>query len=185
MIRQTRKQRLTFHALAAAAILGIGQLAALAPATADDEPGPPPAELAPPPAEVVVNPLTGVAIDGMDPVSYFTESEPLRGSPDFEYVWAGVPWYFASEANRQVFARAPWVYAPRFGGFGTTALARGFLSDGSPRIYAVFSNRLYFFYSAGNRQAFDAAKVAVIEAAEQAWLTTHPPAAVEIAEPAP
>lgn len=161
----------------AAAIIGLSATSATPAAAAG--------ELAVAPAEVVVNPLTGVAIDGMDPVSYFTEPEPLRGSPDFEYVWAGVPWYFASDANRQVFERAPSVYAPQFGGFGTTALARGFFSDGSPRVYAVFSNRLYFFYSAGNREAFDSARIAVIEAAEQVWVGAHPAAEAEVAEQAP
>ncbi len=184
MIRQSRKQRLTFRALVAVAVALVGSPAgwsavagepAAAPGTVPDGV----------PAQVVVNPLTGVAIDGMDPVSYFTESEPLRGSPDFEYVWAGVPWYFASDANRQVFERAPSVYAPQFGGFGTTALARGFFSDGSPRVYAVFSNRLYFFYSAGNREAFDSAKIAMVEAAEQVWLSAHPAPPAEVAEQAP
>ena len=65
---------------------------------------------------IVTDPLTGVAIDGYDPVTYFTEPEPQPGKPDFEYYWGGVPWYFASAANRDVFMRAPEVYAPQYGG---------------------------------------------------------------------
>ena len=86
---------------------------------------------------VVTDPLTGVALDGYDPVSYFTESEPRLGSPDYEFVWAGVPWYFASAANRDVFMRAPDVYAPQHGGYCEMSLARGYLSDGKPKIYRV------------------------------------------------
>ena len=78
---------------------------------------------------VVTDPLTGVAIDGYDPVSYFTESEPLPGSPEFEYYWGGVPWYFASAANRDIFMRNPDVYAPQHGGHCEMSLARGYLSD--------------------------------------------------------
>lgn len=122
-----------------------------------------------PDALYVVNPLTGVALDGLDPVSYFTESEPVPGSPDHEHVWAGVPWYFASAANRAVFMQAPEIYAPQFGGHGLTGLSRGFLTDGNPHIYTVFSNRLYLFYSTGNRQAFEAARLAAIERAETTW----------------
>ena len=33
---------------------------------------------------VVVNRYSGLAIEGFDPVAYFTESRPARGLPDFE-----------------------------------------------------------------------------------------------------
>jgi len=103
---------------------------------------------------IVTDPLTGVAIDGYDAVSYFTESEPLPGSPEFEYYWGGVPWYFASAANRDVFMRNPDVYAPQHGGHCEMSLARGYLSDGKPRIYVIEGMKLYLFYSAANREAF-------------------------------
>ena len=32
---------------------------------------------------IVINPLTGVAIEGYDAVSYFTGAEPELGSPDY------------------------------------------------------------------------------------------------------
>src|SRR5690606_32779052 len=41
----------------------------------------------------VTDPLTGVAIDGYDAVTYFILAEPQPGKPDFEYVWSGVSWY--------------------------------------------------------------------------------------------
>jgi len=103
---------------------------------------------------IQTDPLTGIAISGYDPVSYFTEPEPLPGRSDLELVWAGVPWHFASAANREVFRRAPDIYAPQYGGHGAMGVARGYLSNGNPTIYAVFKQRLYFFYSAANREAF-------------------------------
>ena len=103
---------------------------------------------------VVIDPLTGVAMDGYDPVSYFTEGQPQRGNPDYVYSWAGVPWYFASAANRDVFMRNPDVYAPQYGGHCQMSLARGFLSDGKPEVYAIEGMKLYLFYSAANREAF-------------------------------
>ena len=103
---------------------------------------------------IVTDPLTGVAIDGYDPVSYFTEPEPLQGSPEYEYYWGGVPWYFASAANRDVFKRAPDVYAPQHGGHCEMSLARGYLSDSKPQIYVIEKMQLYLFYSAANREAF-------------------------------
>lgn len=103
---------------------------------------------------VQVNPLTGIAIDGYDPVSYFTEPEPLHGVSDHELVVEGVPWHFANRANLEVFRRAPHIYMPQYGGHGAMSMARGYLSEGNPRIYVLFKQRLYFFYSVANREAF-------------------------------
>ena len=111
---------------------------------------------------IVTDPLTGVAIDGYDPVSYFTDPEPQPGLPDYEYDWGGVPWYFESAANRDVFARHPEIYAPQYGGHCLMSLSRGYLSDGKPRLYAIEGLKLYFFYSSANRDAFLMARSAAV-----------------------
>jgi hypothetical protein len=118
---------------------------------------------------IVTDPLTGIAIFGMDPVSYFTEPAPLLGRGDIEFAWGGVAWNFASAANRDIFSRSPQTYAPQFGGHGAMAMARGFLSDSDPRIYAVFKQRLYLFYSPGNREAFLLAPDAAAIKADENW----------------
>src|SRR3569623_3622585 len=102
---------------------------------------------------IVTDPLTGVAIEGYDPVSYFTDSEPQQGKPQFEYDWGGVPWYIERAANRDIFQRNPSVYAPQIGGHCLMSLRRGYLSDGKPRLYVIAGLRLYFFYSTAYREA--------------------------------
>jgi len=118
---------------------------------------------------VLTDPLTGLAIGGMDPVSYFTEPAPLQGKPEFEYEWMGAPWLFATEANRDVFERNPEFFAPQFGGHGAMSMSRGFVSDADPAIHVVYKERLYFFYSASNREAFLLAPDAAALRAEQHW----------------
>jgi hypothetical protein len=118
---------------------------------------------------IISDPLTGVAIDGYDPVSYFTEPDPRLGKADFVYDWQGVPWYFESAANRDVFIRNPTIYAPQYGGHCLMSLSRGYLSDGKPRLYVIEAMRLYFFYSTANRDAFLLAKSPAIEAAAKHW----------------
>ena len=93
----------------------------------------------------VTDPLTGIGIYGMDPVSYFTEPEPQQGRGDFEYIWQNVPWHFASAANRDIFKGSPEIYAPQFGGHGAMGIARGYVSDSNPAIYTVFKQRHYLF----------------------------------------
>jgi YHS domain-containing protein len=118
---------------------------------------------------IVTDPLTGVAIDGYDPVSYFISPAPEQGKPDFEYSWGGVSWYFVSAANRDVFARNPTTYAPQFGGHCTTSLSRGYLSDGKPRLFAIEGLNLYFFYSTANRDAFLLSRSGTIKKATENW----------------
>lgn len=118
---------------------------------------------------IVTDPLTGIGIYGMDPVSYFTEAEPQQGRGDFEFIWNNVPWHFASAANRDIFMRAPEIYAPQFGGHGAMGVARGYVADSDPRIYTVFKQRLYLFYSAANREAFLLSPDAAAQAAEEQW----------------
>jgi YHS domain-containing protein len=119
--------------------------------------------------DVVTDPLTGVAIEGYDPVSYFIDTEPRQGLPDYEYVWSGVSWYFASAANRDVFARNPTTYAPQFGGHCVMSLSRGYLSDGKPRLYLIEALKLYFFYSTANRDAFLLSKAEALKLANDNW----------------
>jgi len=118
----------------------------------------------------VTDPLSGSAIDGMDPVSYFTEVEPLQGLPDYEHHWKGVSWFFATEANRAVFMDAPEAYVPQFGGYGLAAVSRGYLSNGNPRIYSVYNRRLYLFYSTGNREAFLLERAPMVNGAFNNWV---------------
>ena len=157
MMRQKRKQNLTITRLLLAVWLTLG-LVLSAPANA--------AALV---DAIVTDPLTGVALEGYDPVSYFTDPEPVQGLADFEYQWGGVPWYFASAANRDVFMRNPEIYAPQFGGHCATSLSRGYLSDGKPRLYVIAGMKLYLFYSVANREAFFASEDTSIAEAYAGW----------------
>lgn len=132
---------------------------------------------------IVIDPLTGVALSGYDPVSYFTQSAPQPGRAEYEVLWGGVSWYFASAANRDVFLAAPEVYAPRWGGHCAMALARGYLSEGNPLIYVLYGQRLYLFHSVGNREAFGLSGAAAIAAASAVWEALPPARDVRLSVP--
>ena len=61
--------------------------------------------------------ILGVAIDGYDPVAYFTHSKALRGSEVFTHYWNDAEWRFINAEHRDLFAANPIKYAPRHGGF--------------------------------------------------------------------
>ena len=65
---------------------------------------------------VVADRFTGLAIDGMDPVAYFTEGRAVPGRADLEASVAGAVWRFCNDDNRAFFLAHPEIYGPQFGG---------------------------------------------------------------------
>ena len=59
----------------------------------------------------------GLAINGYDPVAYFTQGKPLKGSEQFAYPWMGAEWRFASAEHLDLFKSDPEKYAPQYGGY--------------------------------------------------------------------
>jgi hypothetical protein len=118
---------------------------------------------------VVTDPLTGLAISGYDPVTYFTDGKPLPGSADFEFRAEDVIWHFRNEGNRAAFAANVHVYRPRFGGYDPMAIGRGVATAGHPDIWAIAGNRLYLFYNEQARERFLADPDDAVRIADQKW----------------
>jgi YHS domain-containing protein len=118
---------------------------------------------------VVINRHTGLAIDGFDPVAYFTDGAPSLGRSRFEVRHAGATWRFRNEGNRAAFAADPEVYMPRFGGYDPIAAARGVAVPGHPSLWLIAEGRLYLFYSDEARAQFAEDPEQAIDAAERHW----------------
>ena len=111
----------------------------------------------------------GLALRGYDPVAYFNEGEPQRGSADFVAEWGGAEWRFVSAANRDAFLAAPGEYAPQYGGFCAWAVSQGYTAPINPHAWAIVEGRLYLNASTRvqRRWARDAAEH--IERADANW----------------
>ncbi|MEW6641834.1 MAG: YHS domain-containing (seleno)protein [Pseudomonadota bacterium] len=118
---------------------------------------------------LVVDPHTGLALGGVDPVAYFTDGQMLKGSPEFELTAQGAVWRFCNEDNRTFFAAAPQIYAPQFGGYDPVDVARGVAVAGQPRLWLIHGQRLYLFSREDNRDAFAAAPDTVVRGALASW----------------
>ena len=118
---------------------------------------------------VVVNRYSGLAIDGFDPVAYFTDSQAIQGVVDFEAAEAGAVWRFRNEGNRASFVAHPEVYAPQFGGYDPIDLGRGVTYAGNPRLWVVTGQRLYLFGREENRDAFTADPQRFLKDAMTRW----------------
>lgn len=118
---------------------------------------------------VVVNRHSGLAIDGFDPVAYFTDAEAAKGLPDVEAVQSGAVWRFRNEANRAVFLAHPEIYGPRFGGYDPVEAAGGKIVAGRAQLWLVSGERLYLFSREDNLSAFAAGPEAILKLAGGKW----------------
>lgn len=85
----------------------------------------------------------GPAIDGYDPVAYFTQGKAQRGSPDITFAWQNAEWRFISEENRDRFAADPERYAPQYGGYCAYAMSGGGVVRGDGERWKIVDDKLY------------------------------------------
>jgi len=100
-------------------------------------------------AEPAIFARDGVAIRGYDPVAYFTQGAPTKGSDAHRHDWNGTTWHFASEENRAAFAENPEGYAPQYGGYCAWAVAEGYTASTVPEAWRIVDGKLYLNYSRG------------------------------------
>lgn len=139
-----------FAALIAAATL----LAAPIAASADD---------------AVYQSFLGTAIDGTDPVAYFTVGKPVEGSSDFTHEWNDATWRFASAENRDLFAANPEKYAPQYGGYCAWAVSQGYTASTDPEAWKIVDGKLYLNYSKSVQSTWEQDVPGNISAADVNW----------------
>jgi len=98
-------------------------------------------------AEPPIYAENGVAIDGTDPTSYFTDGAPVAGTPAIAASWQGADWHFATEASRARFVADPEAFAPQFGGYCAWAVAQGYVAPTVPEAWKIVDGALYLNFS--------------------------------------
>lgn len=83
------------------------------------------------------------AIDGYDPVAYFTKGNAERGSPDISAEWNGATWHFTSMEHRDDFVADPEKYAPQYGGYCALGMAHGGGVPTNPEAWTIYEGKLY------------------------------------------
>jgi YHS domain-containing protein len=110
-----------------------------------------------------------LAIEGYDPVAYFTEEEAREGSPEHNYRWEGAEWRFVSAENRRRFIENPEAYAPAYGGWCAWAMADGYYADSDPTQWTIHEGRLFLNYSGFIKLRWLASKERRIDSADEYW----------------
>ena len=86
-----------------------------------------------------------VMLIGHDPVAYFTVGKPIRGYPNIRERYEDVTFYFASEANRELFRKEPQRYIPQYGSFCSSGAAYGLKLGHDPTEFEIVNGKIYFF----------------------------------------
>ena len=120
-------------------------------------------------AEPPVYATGGIAINGYDPVAYFTEGKPVEGSPDHTSDWEGATVQFSSAENKALFDGDPEKYAPKYGGYCAYAVSKGYTASTDPAAWSIHEDRLYLNYSKSVRALWAARKRHHIEQADKNW----------------
>ena len=111
----------------------------------------------------------GAAIRGYDPVAYFKDGKPLRGSPAHHAQYKGSVFHFASAANRDAFAADPARYAPQYNGFCAFGVAGGYKAAVDPAAFTVVDGKLYLNYNKSIQKQWSADIPGFIAKSEQNW----------------
>ncbi len=126
-----------------------------------------PAAYAEPP--IYTGRFSDVALQGYDPVAYFTDGEPVKGSKDFTTEYMGATFRFASAQNRDAFLADPVAYAPQYGGYCAWAMADGKHAKGDARYWKIVDGKLYLNFNSGIQKKWEADIPGFIEDANKEW----------------
>lgn len=84
----------------------------------------------------------GVALEGYDPISYFTDARPMKGDPKIEATYNGALYHFVSQEHRETFEKNPVKYSPAYGGFCGYAASIGKVRPADPLLWSIVDGQL-------------------------------------------
>ncbi len=90
-----------------------------------------------------------VAIQGYDPVAYFTMKKAVKGKSNLASSYEGVTYYFSSQANKDLFLKNPTSYEPQYGGWCAYAMGSSAEKvEVDPETFKIVDGKLHLFYNA-------------------------------------
>jgi YHS domain-containing protein len=109
-----------------------------------------------------------VSLKGHDPVAYFTEGRPVKGSTALNYDFDDARYLFSSQKNRERFAASPDRYTPQYSGLCATGMALGMKAEADPAVWKIVDGKLYVFSSAQAREKFES-DPSMLAQSQQNW----------------
>ena len=112
---------------------------------------------------------SGVAIQGYDPVAFFTDHKPVKGNPQFQSEYGGAKYYFASVDHKKAFDSEPARYEPQFGGYCAYGASQGHAAPVKIEAWQIVDGRLLMQYDLGVKDDFNKDQQANLKKADRNW----------------
>lgn len=91
---------------------------------------------------------SALAIEGYDPVAYFTMNKAIAGKKDISIMADGISYHFSSTRNMELFKAMPAKYEPQYGGWCAYAMgSKGEKVSVDPETFKILNGKLYLFYN--------------------------------------
>ena len=142
--------------LAAALAIGVLGVSFAAPAHADKAP-------------IYTGNFSNTAVQGHDPVAYFTEGKPVKGSKQFTTEYQGAEFRFTSAENLAAFQADPAKYAPQYGGYCAWAISQGYTAKGDADHWKIVDGKLYLNYNKKIQEDWEQDQASYIVQADTNW----------------
>lgn len=111
----------------------------------------------------------GIAIQGYDPVAFFTQNRPVKGRPEFESKDNGARYLFASAEDKSTFEANPVKYEPQFGGFCAYAASQNHTAPVKIEAFQIVNGRLLMQYDLGVGKEFNKDTQGNLQKADKNW----------------
>ena len=110
-----------------------------------------------------------IALSGYDPVAYFTDGRPEKGSNVFWFAFDDAVYLFRSAEHRAMFAADPERYAPQYDGFCAAGVSKGYKIEPDPEAWVIANGRLYVLMLKERVPDFKRDTAAFVDKADTNW----------------
>jgi hypothetical protein len=86
-----------------------------------------------------------IALRGYDPVAYFADGQPAKGSREFWYAFDDVIYLFRSAEHRAQFVADPERFAPQYDGYCAGGVSKGYKTEPDPEAWLIANGKLFVF----------------------------------------
>lgn len=112
---------------------------------------------------------SGVALEGYDPIAFFTDRQAAKGNPQISAKFEGATYFFQSEDHKKTFLAAPAKYLPAYGGYCAFGAALGLLLPVDVATWEIVDGRLILQYSQDIKKQFAKDSAANFAKADAFW----------------
>ena len=112
---------------------------------------------------------SGVAIQGYDPVAFFTDNRPVKGNAQFQSEYRGAKYYFASSEHKATFDIEPAKYEPQFGGYCAYGVTHSTRAPIKIEAWQIVNGRLLMQYDLDIKNKFNQDQQGMLKKADENW----------------